>query len=153
MPSFSADSLALPLSYRCSTRPKTSGRNRLFASYSAHDCPPSHASEVSKERFLEGNDYSCRWPLSGQVRTTVSTAQYRCMRLHARPSAYCLTRSLVIESSLPSSTFSVFSPSFSLRWSDTNGALLHCVLQIFNWCPAAQLQAPPAPMVIPQLAQ
>ena len=41
------------------------------------DCPPGHASEVSKERFLEENDFSCSWPLSRQVRTTVSTARYR----------------------------------------------------------------------------
>ena len=65
------------------------------------DFPPGHASEVSKERFLEENDFSCSWPLSRQVRTTVSTARYRCMRLHAWPSASCLSRSLVIESSPP----------------------------------------------------
>ena len=53
-----------------------------------------------ERRFLEGNDYSCSWPLSRQVRTTVSTARYRCIRLHAWPSAsFLLTRSLVVESS------------------------------------------------------
>ena len=90
---------------QCSTRSKASVRKLcLLPTVLKSDCPPGHASEVSKERFLEENDFSCSWPLSQQVRTTVSgndTARYRCMRLHAWPSASCLSHSLVVESSPP----------------------------------------------------
>ena len=70
-----ADSLAVPLSYRCSTRSKASVRKLCLLPIVLNDirCPQGHASEVSKERFLEENDFSCSWPLSRQVLTTVST--------------------------------------------------------------------------------
>ena len=96
------------------------------------DCPPGHASEVSKERFLEENDFSCSWPLSRQVRTTVSTKRpdidaWDCMH-GLQPPAFRARWSLNLphhSRSLPSSTFPFFSPplSLALRWSATNGTL------------------------------
>ena len=96
------------------------------------DCAPGHASEVSKERFLEENDFSCSWPLSRQVRTTVSTKRpdidaWDCMH-GLQPPAFRARWSSNLphhSRSLPSSTFPFFSPPFSLalRWSATNGTL------------------------------
>ena len=96
------------------------------------DCPPGHASEVSKERFLEENDFSCSWPLSQQVRTTVSTKRpdidaWDCMH-GLQPLAFRTRWSSNLPHHsrfLPSSAFPVFSPPFSpaVRWSATNGTL------------------------------
>ena len=88
-----ADSLAVPLSYRCSTRSKASVRKLCLLPTVAiiSDCPPGHAFEVSKERFLEENDFSCSWPLSRRVEQQCQRNGpiSRCMRLHAWPSASC----------------------------------------------------------------
>ena len=122
------------------------------------DCPPGHASEVSKERFLEENDFSCSWPLSRQVRTTVSTKRpdidaWDCMHglqppaFRARWSSNLPHHSRFLPSS--SSTFPFFSPPFSLalRWSATNrtfrpGALAACCRSSLG-AQLAQLQAHP----------
>ena len=95
------------------------------------DCPPGHASEVSKERFLEENDFSCSWPLSQQVRPTVSTKRpdidaWDCMHGLQPPAFRTRWSSNLPHHSrfLPSSAFPFFSPPFSLavRWSATNGS-------------------------------
>ena len=92
------------------------------------DCPPGHASEVSKERFLEENDFSCSWPLSRQVRTTVSTARYHetaCMAFSLLPFALVGRRIFptTVDLCRPLSTFPSSLLSSSARWSATNGML------------------------------
>ena len=112
------------------------------------DCPPGHASEVSKERFSEENDFSCSWPLSRRVEQQCQRNGpiSRCMRLHAWPSVLpfaLVGRQISHHSrSLPSST------SVSLLLSSlwlcggrprTEGSCrrLGCVLQIFIRRPAS----------------
>ena len=126
------------------------------------DCPPGHASEVSKERFLEENDFSCSWPLSRQVRTTVSTKRphldaWDCM--HAlQPPAFRARWSSNLphhSRSLPSSTFPFFSPPFSLALrrggrprTERSSALAACCRSSLG-AQLAQLQAPPGTHVHP----
>ena len=83
---------------------------------------------------LEENDFSCRWPLSRQVRTAVSTKRpdidaWDCMH-GLQPPAFCARWSSNLPHHsrfLPSSTFPFLSPPFSLalalQWSATNGTL------------------------------
>ena len=126
------------------------------------DFPPGYASEVSKERFLEENDLSCSWPLSRQVRTTVSVNgpismhETACMSFSLPAFRARWSSNLPHHSrSLPSSTFPFFSPPFSLalRWSATNGTLRRLGHRLraaeLHYPLGAQLQAPPICMFIP----
>ena len=68
-----ADSLAVPLSYRCSTRSKASVRKLCLIPTVLNDIRLSSRScfRSFERKILEENDFSCSWPLSRQVRTTV----------------------------------------------------------------------------------
>ena len=120
-----ADSLAVSLSYRwLGRKPQWENFVSFLQCSMISDCPPGHASEVSKERsVLEENDFSCTssWPLSRQVRTKVSTKRpdidaWDCMH-GLQPPAFRARWSSNLphhSRSLPSSTFPFFSPPFSL---------------------------------------
>ena len=100
-----ADSLAVPLSYRCSTRSKASVRKLCLLPtvlndirLSSRSCFRSFERKIlRRERLL----LQLAAESASSNKSVNETARYRCMRLHACPSASCLSRSLVVESSPP----------------------------------------------------